>query len=252
MKPILTIAATSDIHINKNNIESKFFNQVNDTADLFLIAGDISNGGEKQVKHFLSLVSGIRIPMSIIFGGHDANENNLKKIQKLITENNHGIKVLEGGYVEYKINNTRVGIAGAKGFPGGFAPNELRGNIGEKLLKDFKKERDFETTRLQKALKKMNASSPDIRIAMTHVAPFKEVVKGEHIERYAFLGNSKLGDVIEKARVDISISGHAHLGPRGIVKTNKNILACNVGYSVNKEKMVWIDFYKNKNIRIRK
>lgn len=251
MKPTITIAATSDIHANKYSIKKQFFNQVNNTADLLLIAGDMNDGKEEQVKHFLSLVSNVKIPIVIVFGSHDANENSLGKIRRLLMKNTH-ITILEGEYVEYKFRGIRIGIAGAKGFAGGFSPNELRGNIGEQVLKDFKKEGDFEVARLREALKKMNAVSPDIKVAMTHVAPFKEAIAGEHVEIYPFLGNSKLGDAIKEAGVNLAVCGHAHSGPRGLKKINNKISVCNVGYSVNEKKMIWFDFFQDKKIQLRK
>jgi Icc-related predicted phosphoesterase len=244
MKPIFTIAATSDIHVDKYNFEKKFFPQVNDSADLLLIAGDISNGKVDQVERFLSLISRVKIPIVVVFGGHDANENNLEEVRTLLLKNPQ-ITVLEEEYVEYKVNDIRVGISGAKGLWGGFAPNELRGDIGEGVIKNFVKEGDLEVAGFRRSLKKMEKASPDVKIAMTHVAPFKELVAGESVEIYPFLGNSKLGDAIKEVKVDLAISGHAHLGPKGLKKISDKILACNVGYSVNDKKMVWFDFFGN-------
>jgi len=40
--PLFTIAAVSDIHVEKYVLEKEFFESVNEKADLFLVGGDIS------------------------------------------------------------------------------------------------------------------------------------------------------------------------------------------------------------------
>lgn len=250
MKPLLTIAATSDIHINEYPIQRDFFSQVNGKADLLLIAGDMNDGIENQIQHFLDLISEVKIPIFIIFGNHDTNENDLLTARNLLVSNTY-VTVLDGEYAEIRVKNVHVGIAGAKGFGGGFTPNELRGNIGEKIMKDFRKEIDREVEKLGSALEKMAQASPDVKIAMTHWAAFKEVIEGEHIETYPFLGSSKLGDVIEQAKVHLAISGHAHFGPSGLRMTSGGIFASNVGYLVNKEKMIFFDFLSDKTVKRR-
>lgn len=251
MKPLLTIAATSDIHSDKNTIKKNFFNLVNGRADVLLVAGDMNNGEEAQARHFLSLISGVKVPIIIVFGSHDADSKNLGMIRKIL-EKNSNVTILEGEYAEFRIKSLRAGFAGTKGFPGGFAPNELRGKIGERIIKVFRKEGDKEVLRLKKALEKMSNASPDVKIVLTHVAPFKEAVVGEPVEIYPFLGNSRLGDAIREEGVNLAICGHAHFGSIGLIKIDRKTYVCNVGYSLNSGKMVWIDFFPNKKFRIRR
>jgi Icc-related predicted phosphoesterase len=250
MEKRLTIAATSDVHINKTGIGKDFFDQVNGRADLLLIAGDLHDGSAKHTEEFVDEIVGVRIPIALIFGNHDDNEHALDEIKQVLKKRK-SLTILEGAYAEYNIGGIRVGVAGTKGFGGGFAPNELRGNIGEQLMKDFRKEGDREVSLLQRGLDEMVQHAPDIKIAMTHYAPYKEVIEGEHPEIYAFLGNSKLGDAITAAKVDLVISGHAHLSACGVKLTQSGIRTVNVGYRVNSEKMCFFDFFTDGSVQMR-
>ncbi len=250
MKIVLTIAATSDVHINMTVIGKDFFEQVNGKADLLLIAGDLHNGSVRRTENFLELIAGVRIPIALIFGNHDDNEQALDDIKRVL-QRHENMTILEGAYVEYFVNGKRVGVAGTKGFGGGFTPNELRGNIGEQLMKDFRKEGDREVSLLQRGLDEMNQRLPDIKIAMTHYAPFKEVVEGEHPEIYMSLGNSKLGDAISAAGVHLAVSGHAHLCTSGLKVTTQDIKTANVGYRVNHGKMCFFDFSDDGSVTMR-
>ena len=250
MEKKLTIAATSDVHINKTEIGGDFFGQVNGRADLLLIAGDLHDGHAQHTTDFIEQIAGVRIPIALIFGNHDDNEHSLDEIKQVLKKRK-SLTILEGAYAEYNIGRIRVGVAGTKGFGGGFAPNELRGNVGEQLMKDFRKEGDREVSLLQIGLNEMTRQAPDIKIAMTHYAPYKEVIEGENPEIYAFLGNSKLGDVITAAKVDLAISGHAHLSTCGLKLTPSGIKAVNVGYRVNSEKMCFFDFLADGTVQMR-
>jgi Icc-related predicted phosphoesterase len=250
MSKTLTIAATSDVHVNKTGIIKAFFDQVHGTADLLLIGGDLHDGTVAQTELFMNLITDVKIPIVLIFGNHDHNENKLTEMKDLLFKHEK-MQILEGQYVEYEIRGTRVGIAGTKGFGGGFAPNELRGNIGDQMMKDFRKEGDREVSLLQQALDEMTERKPDIKIAMSHYAPFKEVVEGENPEIYASLGNSKLGDVITAAQVHLAVSGHAHLCTNGLKVTPQGIKTANIGYKVNHNKMCFFDFCDDGSITMR-
>ena len=115
MKHIFTIAAISDIHTNKYPIKKDFFDSVNDVAELLIIGGDMNNGKDEEVNHFLDLISGIQIPILVILGNHDYDSGDPQKIKNVLLKNPL-IRVLDGEYAEYNLNGKRVGIAGAKGY----------------------------------------------------------------------------------------------------------------------------------------
>lgn len=249
MKPKFTIAATSDIHINKYSLEKDFFTNVNDAADIFIIGGDINDGEDQEVENFLKLVEDVTVPIVIILGNHDCSSGNVDRIKETL-QKNPLIKILDGEYVEYTLNGERVGIAGAKGFGGGFAPHRIVGR-GEQVLQDFIAEENSEVEKLERAMAMMAIAAPEYKVALTHWAPFTEVIEGEALELYPMLGSSRLGDVISAAHPDIALSGHAHHGPKGIKKARGLVSACNIGYKVNDKKMLLFDVFSSEEITFR-
>lgn len=249
MKPILTIAAISDIHVNKYPIEKGFFERVNDTADLLIIGGDMNNGKDEEVEHFLDLVSGVRIPIVLVFGNHDCDTDNIEGIKEMLLKNPL-IKILDGEYVEYELNGKRLGIAGTKGFGGGFTPYRMASR-GEQAMKSFVEEEDREVLKLEAALRQMESAAPDFKIALTHWAAFEETIEGESRELYIPLGSSRLGDAIEQVTPHLALSGHAHHGPQGIKKARGKISACNIAYKVNEGKMPLFDFLPDGDVVLR-
>ena len=239
MKPLFTIAAISDIHVNKYPLQKDFFDCVNENADLFLIGGDMNDGKEEEVEYFLELVSGVRIPMVVIFGNHDCDAGDVKKIGEMLSKNVL-IGVLDGQYVEYNLNGKRLGIAGTKGFGGGFTPHRIVGR-GEQATKSFVEEEDREVKKLDAALHRMKSAEPDFKVVLTHWAAFEETIEGEPRELYIALGSSRLGDAIERAAPHLALSGHAHHGSQGIKKARGKISACNIAYKANDGKISLFD-----------
>jgi Icc-related predicted phosphoesterase len=112
--------------------------------------------------------------------------------------------VLDGEAVEV----LGVGIAGAKGFAGGFGRASL-GAWGEPAIKQFVNEALHEAMKLESALAKLRTKR---RIALLHYAPISGTVQGEPPEIYAFLGSSRLEDPFLRYPVDWVVHGHAHRG----------------------------------------
>ncbi len=246
MDPEFTIAAISDIHIEKYSIEESFFNNVNGNADLLVVGGDMNNGKDEEVNLFLKLVSNVRVPIVVIFGNHDCDANNLIKIKERLSENPL-IKILDGEYTEYVLHEKILGIAGVKGYGGGFAPHRIVSR-GEVATKSFVEEEDREVEKLRIALSKMEQSSPDFRLVLTHWAAFEETIEGEPKELYVVLGSSRLGDAIMEIGPQLALSGHAHHGAAGIKKARGEVSACNIAYRVNDGKMLLFDFFLDGNV----
>jgi len=105
-----------------------------------------------------------------------------------------------------------VGIAGAKGFAGGFGRSAL-GAWGEAPIKLFVDQAIQEALKLESALAKLRTPK---KIALLHYAPIRETVVGESAEIFAFLGTSRLEDPFLRHPVDLILHGHAHRGsPEG-------------------------------------
>lgn len=249
MKPLFTIAAISDIHVDKYILRKEFFDDVNDAADLLLIGGDMNNGKDEDVRTFLQLVSGVRIPIVVIFGNHDCDSGNTERIKETLISNTL-VRVLDGTYAEYTVKGKTIGIAGAKGYGGGFAPYRIV-RRGETATKAFVDEEEREVVKLKSAIHQMEVAAPDFKIALTHWAAFKETIEGEPKELYVVLGSSRLGDVIANTSVHLALSGHAHHGSKGIKKAHGIISVCNIGYKVNDEKMPLLDFFSDESISLR-
>jgi Icc-related predicted phosphoesterase len=115
-----------------------------------------------------------------------------------------GVRVLDGEACEIE----GVGIAGVKGFAGGFGRASL-GAWGEPAIKLFVKEALNEAMKLESALAKLRTPR---RIALLHYSPVAGTIEGEPVEIYAFLGSSRLEEPLLRYPVDAVFHGHAHRG----------------------------------------
>ena len=79
---------------------------------------------------------------------------------------------------------TGIGIAGVKGFGGGFGQRAL-GPWGEPMIKQFVHEAVNEALKLEAALARLRTER---LVALLHYAPVQQTVEGEPLEIYPFLG----------------------------------------------------------------
>ena len=100
------------------------------------------------------------------------------------------------------------GIAGAKGFAGGYGRGAL-GAWGEPAIKAFVDEAMQEARKLESALAKLRQPQ---RLALLHYSPIEGTVQGEPAEIYAFLGTSRLEEPLIRYPVSAVFHGHAHRG----------------------------------------
>src|SRR5919205_287389 len=120
------------------------------------------------------------------------------------------------------IAGCKVGIAGAKGFGGGFA-GACGHKFGEPEMKAFMQVTENEAHSLEENLRSLRA---DYRVALLHYAPVKDTLAGERLEIHPFLGAYQLGEALDRAGADLALHGHAHHGaekgvtPRGIPVRN--------------------------------
>ena len=101
-----------------------------------------------------------------------------------------------------------TGIAGAKGFSGGFGRATL-GAWGEPAIKRFVQEAIDEANKFEGALARLRTPQ---RIAMLHYSPIKATVEGEPLEIYSYLGTSRLEEPLNRHPVNMVFHGHAHHG----------------------------------------
>ena len=101
-----------------------------------------------------------------------------------------------------------VGIAGTKGFVGGFGRGTL-GPWGEPAIKAFVQEVLSEALKLESALSRLRTEQ---RVALLHYAPIRATVEGEPPEIFPFLGCSRLEEPLTRFPVHAVFHGHAHHG----------------------------------------
>jgi Icc-related predicted phosphoesterase len=115
-----------------------------------------------------------------------------------------GLKVLDGSAYE----RDGVGFAGTKGFVGGFGRGVLTA-FGENEIKMFVRSSIEESLKLERGLSQLRTPK---RVVVLHYSPIAATVQGENPEIFAFLGTSRLAEVIDRHGADLVVHGHAHHG----------------------------------------
>lgn len=214
------VAAVGDVHCNKSSEGAlrPLFSQASEAADMLLLCGDLTDYGLAEETHILvEELSVVTIPIVAVLGNHDYETGNEEEVKQILGD--AGVQVLDGDACEV----CGIGIAGAKGFAGGYGRHAL-GPWGEKVIKGFVDEALREALKLETALSKLRTRQ---RIALLHYSPIEQTVVGEPPEIYAFLGTSRLEDPLVHYPVDVVFHGHAHRGsPQG--STVNNIPVFNV------------------------
>jgi Icc-related predicted phosphoesterase len=121
------------------------------------------------------------------------------------------VRVLEGESTVVECAGVRVGVAGTKGFGGGFVGRSA-GEFGEPLMKEFVRATRRSADSLGAALKELDGLGCEVRVALTHYSPVADTLAGEPPEIHPFLGSYLLAEAIDTAGADLAVHGHAHLG----------------------------------------
>jgi len=201
----IRFAAVGDIHYKKESAGSlrNFFSQAAEAADALLLCGDLTDYGlPEEAKVLAEDLSAARIPIVAVLGNHDYESGQPDQVRRIL--NDAGVRVLDGEPCEIH----GVGIAGAKGFCGGFGRGSL-GPWGETAIKQFVNEVIHEALKLEAALAKLRTSQ---KLALLHYSPIAATVQGEPVEIFPFLGSSRLEDPLLRYPVNAVLHGHAHRG----------------------------------------
>jgi Icc-related predicted phosphoesterase len=202
----MRLAAVGDLHVKKTSQGQlqPLLESVNEHADVLLLCGDLTDYGltEEAVILARELNAVVRIPIVAVLGNHDYESGQPEVICQILTE--AGVKMLDGEAFEIQ----GVGIAGAKGFSGGFGRATL-GAWGEPATKRFVQEAIDEAIKLEGALARLRTQR---RVALLHYSPIRATVENEPLEIMAFLGSSRLEEPINRHPVDFVFHGHAHHG----------------------------------------
>jgi Icc-related predicted phosphoesterase len=224
----MRLAAVADIHIKAEDYESDVsrYSAVNELAELLVIAGDLTNHGKKdEMRACLNVLQHVRIPIVVVLGNHDHESGEQDELAGMLRV--AGVHVLDGNCFEME----GVGLAGTKGFCGGFAPYELM-PFGEGGIKNFVEIAENEATKLNYGLAQLRTP---VKIAVTHYAPIKDTVIGEPEPIFPFLGSSRLERIIERHRPNLALHGHAHKGSFS-GETKGKTKVCNVALHILQQK----------------
>jgi len=201
----MRIAATADLHFAPQNasILRDQFDKVRDSADVLILAGDLTNYGRPaEMEPLLNTLVRVRIPIIAVLGNHDYESDQQSELMRMMTA--AGIKVLDGSAYE----RDGVGFAGTKGFVGGFGRGALTA-FGEPEIKAFVRSSVDEALKLERAMSQLRTPK---RVVVLHYAPIAATTEGEAPEISAFLGSSRLAEVIDRHGADLIVHGHAHNG----------------------------------------
>jgi Icc-related predicted phosphoesterase len=205
-KQTMRLAAVGDLHVKKTSQGQlqPLLASVNERADVLLLCGDLTDYGLEEEAVILAreLNAVVRIPIVAVLGNHDFESGQQVEVCRILTE--AGVKVLDGEAFEVQ----GVGIAGAKGFSGGFGRATL-GAWGEPATKRFVQEAIDEAMKLEGALARLRTER---RVALLHYSPIRATVENEPLEIMPYLGTSRLEEPINRYPVDVVFHGHAHHG----------------------------------------
>ncbi len=221
---MIRVAAVGDLHVtarSRGTLRPAFLDLAG-RADALLLAGDLTHLGRISEAEILAEeLRDVPVPVVAVLGNHDFHSGESAAIRRTLEQ--AGVTMLEGESTTLDVRGERLGIAGVKGFGGGFAGG-CGHKFGEPEMKAFVQITEDEAGRLEASLRDLE--SCDHRIALLHYAPITATLEGERLEIFPFLGAYQLADALDRAGADLALHGHAHHGapegatPRGIAVRN--------------------------------
>ncbi len=203
------IGAVADLHCSKNSQGQlqPLLARAAERVDVLLLGGDLTDYGLPEEALILAReLSGVKVPLVGVLGNHDYESDKIDQVRQILMD--VGVRMLDGDSCEIH----GIGIAGVKGFAGGFGRGTL-GPWGEEVTKRFVHEAVDEALKLETALARLRTPQ---RIALLHYSPIEATVVGEPREIFPFLGCGRLADPLSRYPVTAVFHGHAHRGsPEG-------------------------------------
>jgi Icc-related predicted phosphoesterase len=214
---VTRIAAVGDIHVGADTVGqvAAGFRHLAERADALLLAGDLTRRGTaaegELVVAELAGVLDAGIPVAAVLGNHDYHADQVEELTAVLRAG--GVAVLDGTTAVVEADGVSVGVAGVKGFGGGFA-GACGTAFGEPMMKAFVGETEREADKLRAALAGL---ATDHCIALLHFSPVPDTLAGERLEIFPFLGSHLLAEAVDAAGADLVLHGHAHHGSeRGV------------------------------------
>lgn len=210
MTQTIRIAAAGDLHADEAHrarLEAAFAS-LDGAADLVLLAGDLTtHGTPEQAEVLVEACRGFGAPIVAVLGNHDHHEGRGDEVAQVLRE--AGVLVLDRDATVLEVAGLEVGVAGTKGFVGGF-PGSALPDFGEPLLRTVYAETSEETLAIERGLQQITHC--DLRIVLLHYAPIEETLEGEPLGIRTFLGSARLATPIAEYQPDLVLHGHAHAG----------------------------------------
>lgn len=202
----LRVAAVGDLHVGENHERPhrELFDRVHEDADVLCLCGDLVNFGKtREVEILIEDLRACRIPMVGVMGNHEYETGQPEVVLDMLCD--AGVRMLDGQAHEI----AGVGFAGGKGFIGGFGRFMLS-SFGEPEVKTFVQSAVEDANRLETSIRALRTERS---VVLLHYAPVVDTVMGEPPEIHAFLGSSRLAEVIDRYdNISLVVHGHAHRG----------------------------------------
>jgi Icc-related predicted phosphoesterase len=206
---MIKVAAVGDLHFDRRSHKrlAEHLPELKEKADILVLAGDLTQTGHPdEMKILAEDLSSSPIPVVAVLGNHDHHSNEVESITQILRS--AGVNVLEKSSITLEIRGIKIGIAGAKGFGGGFI-GACGSEFGEKEMKVFMQHSKKEAREFEEVIKDLKC---DLKIALLHYSPIMETLVGEKKEIYPFLGSYFLAEAVDYGQADIVFHGHAHSG----------------------------------------
>jgi uncharacterized protein len=206
----IRLAAAGDVHVRDSTRDAvaEAFVRADRDADLILLAGDLTTHGEPEQAALLAeICARLEVPVIAVLGNHDCHANRIAEVTAELERG--GIEVLDRGWTVRTIAGREIGVAGTKGFVGGFPGSHLP-DFGEPSLRRIYAEASAEVAALDEGLRAV-ATCP-YRIVLLHYSPAATTLEGEPPGIWAFLGTDRLAAPILAHEPDLVLHGHAHAG----------------------------------------
>ncbi|WP_033438114.1 metallophosphoesterase family protein [Saccharothrix sp. NRRL B-16314] len=206
---MIRIAAVGDVHLGEDarGRMRPALDQLGEQADVLLLAGDLTRHGTvAEARVVADEFGGLAVPVVAVLGNHDHHDERSDEVIAVLRDG--GITVLEGETATVGVDGHTLGVAGVKGFGGGFA-GKCGSAFGEQEMKAFIRH----TTEIADSLRAaLDGLDTDVKVALTHYAPVPDTLRGEPPEIYPFLGSYLLGEAIDSTGTHLAVHGHAHFG----------------------------------------
>jgi uncharacterized protein len=209
MPKTIRVAAAGDIHAGSAERDRviEAFRRVEEQADLILLAGDLTQHGQvDEVCVVADACRDLQVPVVAVLGNHDWQSDRPADLSRALAE--AGVVVLDRTHTILPVNGVSVGVAGVKGFVGGFG--QQWANFGEPLFREAYAETTKDVDGLERGLAAIEPCA--VRIALLHYSPVEATLVGEPERLWLVLGADRLAGPIRQHRPQLVVHGHAHHG----------------------------------------